>query len=54
MPVFNEQFHPMLSYRAASRMLAEEGDDSGRAEFYQQEANVFFARMQQFYTRTAG
>ena len=51
-PVFDNQFHPMLSYRAASRMLAEEGDDSGRAEFYQQEANVFFARMQQFYTRT--
>jgi hypothetical protein len=51
-PVFDEQFHPMLSYRAASRMLAEEGDDSGRAEFYQQEANTFFARMQQFYTRT--
>jgi hypothetical protein len=51
-PVFDDQFHPMLAYRAASRMLAEEGDDSGRAEFYQQEANVFFARMQQFYTRT--
>lgn len=51
-PVFDEQFHPMLAYRAASRMLAEEGDNSGRAEFYQQEANTFFARMQQFYTRT--
>ena len=50
-PVFDAQFAPMLAYRAASRMLAEEGDDSGRAEFYQQEANVFFARMQQFYTR---
>ena len=50
-PVFDVQFAPMLAYRAASRMLAEEGDDSGRAEFYQQEANVFFARMQQFYTR---
>jgi len=34
-------------------MLAEEGDDSGRAEFYQQEANNFFVRMQQFYNRTA-
>ena len=49
-PVFDEQFHPMLAYRAASRMLAEEGDDSGRSEFYQNEANVFYARMQQFYT----
>jgi hypothetical protein len=51
-PIFDAQFHPMLAYRAASRMLAEEGDDSGRADFYQQEANTFFARMQQFYTRT--
>jgi hypothetical protein len=52
-PVFDQQFHPMLAYRSASRMLAEEGDDSGRSDFYQQEANVFFARMQQFYTRNA-
>ncbi len=51
-PVFDEQFHPMLAYRAASRMLAEEGDDSGRSEFYQTEANVFYARMQQFYLRS--
>jgi len=51
-PVFDEQFHPLLAYRSASRMLAEEGDDSGRAEFYQSEANVFFLRMQQFYIRT--
>jgi hypothetical protein len=50
--VFDEQFHPMLAYRAASRMLAEEGDDSGRSEFYQTEANVFYARMQQFYLRS--
>jgi hypothetical protein len=52
-PVFDEQFHPMLAYRAASRMLGEEGDDSGRSDFYQQEANNFFVRMQQFYNRTA-
>lgn len=51
-PIFDSQFHPMLAYRAASRMLAEEGDDSGRSEFYQSEANVFFLRMQQFYVRT--
>jgi hypothetical protein len=51
-PVFDEQFHPILSYRAAARMLAEEGDDSGRTEFYQSEANVFFTRMQQFYLRS--
>jgi hypothetical protein len=52
-PVFDEQFHPVLAYRAASRMLAEEGDDSGRADLYQNEANIFYARMQQFYLRNA-
>ena len=51
-PVFVEQFHPLIAYRAASRMLMEEGDDSGRAEMYQAEAANLFLRMQQFYTRT--
>lgn len=48
-PVFGEQFHPMIAYRAASKILAEEGDDSGRSRSYQEEANVMFARMQRFY-----
>lgn len=52
-PVFDEQFHPILAYRAASRLLAEESDESGRAELYQAEANSFFLRMQQFYMRTS-
>lgn len=51
-PIFAEQFHSILSYRAAVKMLQEEGDDSGRSEFYQQEANNFYARMQQFYNKT--
>jgi len=51
-PVFAEQFHPILAYRASSRILAEEGDDSGRSEFYQLEANTFFSRMQQFYLQS--
>ena len=51
-PVFAEQFHPILAYRAAVKMLQEEGDDSGRAEFYQSEANTYFARMQQFYNKS--
>ena len=50
-PVFAEQFHPLLAYRAASRMLMEEGDDSGRADMYQAEANNLYLRMQQFYNR---
>lgn len=48
-PVLGEQFRPMLAYRAASKILAEEGDDSGRSRSYQEEANVMFARMQRFY-----
>lgn len=52
-PIFASQFHPVLAYRASSRILAEEGDDSGRSEFYQLEANTFFSRMQQFYLRSA-
>jgi|DEB0MinimDraft_10_1074344.scaffolds.fasta_scaffold04467_2 hypothetical protein len=50
-PIFAEQFHPLIAYRSASRILAEEGDDSGRSQFYQNEANNFFSRMLQFYTR---
>lgn len=52
-PVFAEQFHPIIAYRSASRILAEEGDDSGRSEFYQLEANNYFGRMQQFYMRSS-
>ena len=48
-PVFAEQFHPVLAYRAATRMLVEEGDDSGRAESYQLEAAGYLARMEKYY-----
>jgi hypothetical protein len=51
-PIFAEQFHPILAYRAAVKMLQEEGDDSGRADFYQSEANTYYARMQQFYNKS--
>jgi hypothetical protein len=51
-PVFAEQFHPILAYRAAVKMLQEEGDDSGRSQFYQQEAGNFYSRMQQFYNKS--
>jgi hypothetical protein len=52
-PLFDEQFHVILAYRAASKMLAEEGDDSGRSELYQNEASLIFSRMQQFYNRSS-
>lgn len=51
-PVFAEQFHPILAYRSASKILAEEADESNRSELYQNEAGAIFARMQQFYTRS--
>lgn len=51
-PIFAEPFHPILAYRAAVKMLQEEGDDSGRAQFYQQEAGNFYSRMQQFYNKS--
>jgi hypothetical protein len=52
-PLFDEQFHVIVSYRTASKILAEEGDDSGRSELYQNEASLIFARMQQFYNRSS-
>jgi len=48
-PVFAEQFHPVLAYRAATRMLVEEGDDSGRSESYQLEAGGYMQRMEKYY-----
>ena len=48
-PVFAEQFHPVLAYRAATRMLVEEGDDSGRSQAYQLEASGYLTRMEQLY-----
>ena len=52
-PLFAEQFHPILAYRAASMILGEEGDDSGRAQFYQTESNNFYNRMRQYYIRSS-
>jgi hypothetical protein len=48
-PQFAEQFHPLIAYRAAVRLLQEEGDDSGRSESYQLDAAGYFQRMEKFY-----
>ena len=48
-PDFAEQFHPVVAYRAAIRLLQEEGDDSGRSEAYQFDAASYFQRMEKFY-----
>jgi hypothetical protein len=44
-PVFDPEFHVVLAYAAASRALAEESDDSGRAQMYMQEAGGILDRM---------
>lgn len=44
-PVFDREFHVVLAYAAASRALAEESDDSGRAQMYIQEAGSILDRM---------
>ena len=48
-PQFAEQFHPLIAYRAAVRLLQEEGDDSGRSEAYQFDAASYLQRMEKFY-----
>lgn len=48
-PEFAEQFHPLVAYRAAVRLLQEEGDDSGRSEAYQFDAASYLGRMEKFY-----
>lgn len=48
-PQFAEQFHPIIAYRAAVRLLQEEGDDSGRSEAYQFDAASYLQRMEKFY-----
>lgn len=44
-PVFDREFHVVLAYAASSRALAEESDDSGRAQMYMQEAAGILDRM---------
>jgi len=48
-PEFADQFHPVVAYRAAVRLLQEEGDDSGRSEAYQFDAASYLQRMEKFY-----
>jgi len=51
-PEFVAQFHPILAYRAANRVLAEEGDDSGRSQSYQSDAANYLKRMEEYYLGT--
>lgn len=51
-PAFADQYHPAVAYRAAARMLIEEGDDSGRSQAYQVEASEYVRRMEKHYLGT--
>lgn len=48
-PLFDAEFHPVVAYAAAIRILQQEGDDTGRLQHYQQEAGSILARMQKRY-----
>lgn len=44
-PLFDDEFHPVVSLDAAARVLAEEGDDSGRDSRYRREVLSYLLRM---------
>jgi hypothetical protein len=48
-PVFDDIFHVALAYRVAVRVLAQQGDQTDRAEAYGQEYALLFERMVQLY-----
>lgn len=47
-PVFPAQFHPVLAYRTAAKVLEFESDDTKRAEFYTKEFNSLVADMYKY------
>jgi hypothetical protein len=48
-PAFESQFHPVLAYRAAAKVLEFESDDTKRGEFYMKEFNSLVADMYKYY-----
>lgn len=48
-PTFDSQFHQILVYRTASRMLRFLSDDTARSEVYLQEYQTLLADMEKFY-----
>lgn len=51
-PEFDEEFHPILAFLVAARLLGEEGDDSGRRESYLGEVGDMLQRMKGRYTQS--
>jgi hypothetical protein len=52
-PVFDAQFHSLLAYRVASKVLGIQADDTSRAELYGQEYTTLYEAMVQFYFAAA-
>lgn len=52
-PVWAAEFHPLVAFAAAARLLAEEGDDSGRMGMYGQEVTSALSRMRSRYMQAA-
>jgi len=52
-PAFAAEFHPLLAYVAAGKLLAEFGDDSGRMDGFRAEASSILYRMTRRYLRTS-
>ena len=50
-PVFDPEFHHLLAYVAAARLLIEEADDSERAELYADQVRDGFANMRTRYLK---
>ena len=51
-PEFDQEYHPVLSYATAARLLAEEGDSGPRRDAYVAEAADLVARAERRYLRT--
>lgn len=51
-PVFSTEYHPLLAYRAAIKVLSREGEESSRVNAYAQEYDVLLSRMVARYTRS--
>jgi hypothetical protein len=51
-PAFANEFHPVLPYAAAAKLLMYEGDSSGRSEQYREEVVGYLSRMAAKHRRT--
>jgi hypothetical protein len=48
-PVFASEFHAVLAYRVASKVLDTQADDTPRSQAYMNEASMLLKQMEEFY-----